>query len=418
GLGIFAPMGVETVYNRHYGNRLRAKYGMPSNLNQVRASLFRSPLKWFRQIGVDSPMQLPFEWLDPTFKGRKPPKQLAYIAKGLGINVAKLGNLLKNPGFRRDVMRGKSRIMLIDLGLFAIAGQLTFWGKNWMTERLAHRKGFSGIFKYTSADYTKQAAQHYEQQKKDRIAASIVVGVLGALGLPLLVNRVVQSPAKTGLVKSLKRLMPAFNYSNAIFMSKWVLLWNLFANYLTPEFLSCRDSNEVRETAWKEGVASALYFGGDDVFAGLGAAWITRNASGHVKKQLAKIPLLKPRRQWLLNGKLPLAQSLMRVYQETGANPKHPLYRLARNNAWWSLVITVALLGFITPLLNNWYTKQKIMSEITPQKPTDPRINPTTRPRHATRSGYGHPPPLPAWPLETPSRRVGLALTEANRTGF
>ncbi|MEZ4574501.1 MAG: hypothetical protein R2857_06220 [Vampirovibrionales bacterium] len=50
-------MGVETVYNRHYGNRLRAKYGMPSNLNQVRASLFRSPLKWFRQIGVDSPMQ-------------------------------------------------------------------------------------------------------------------------------------------------------------------------------------------------------------------------------------------------------------------------------------------------------------------------------------------------------------------------
>ncbi|MEZ4574503.1 MAG: hypothetical protein R2857_06230 [Vampirovibrionales bacterium] len=175
------------------------------------------------------------------------------------------------------------------------------------------------------------------------------MGVLGALGLPLLVNRVVQSPAKTGLVKSLKRLMPAFNYSNAIFMSKWVLLWNLFANYLTPEFLSCRDSNEVRETAWKEGVASALYFGGDDVFAGLGAAWITRNASGHVKKQLAKIPLLKPRRQWLLNGKLPLAQSLMRVYQETGANPKHPLYRLARNNAWWSLVITVALLGFITP---------------------------------------------------------------------
>ncbi|MEZ4574502.1 MAG: hypothetical protein R2857_06225 [Vampirovibrionales bacterium] len=88
--------------------------------------------------------------------------------------MAKLGNLLKNPGFRRDVMRGKSRIMLIDLGLFAIAGQLTFWGKNWMTERLAHRKGFSGIFKYTSADSHQAGRRALRATKKDRIAASIV----------------------------------------------------------------------------------------------------------------------------------------------------------------------------------------------------------------------------------------------------
>jgi len=317
--GVTFPLLLDRLVNRNYTRRL---------LNQF-PKLFLNKKA--------TPLGMPFEWFGKlnTLTG----KQLtAYGLKALPQKLA------------RHIFKAKVfYILLPDMLLMASKGQGYFWGKNAITEFLTHKKGFVGEFNYAKDDYLKLKSQNYEKTKKKRMLTSFVIGYGSALALPLLIWSFARSTAKKGPVALIKKLIPAFNYTDTIFMSKWVLTWHTFFNWNIPSILSSRDSHEFRENFVKTSVVLGIYSIGDDIIGGGFAKMLNRYATRHWKA-----PILSPKKG--LFG-MPQLMPLDEIIQKYGVKSK--AYKLARLNFWVGIFGVCVAINSILPILNNYYTRKK-----------------------------------------------------------
>ncbi len=331
--GLALPYVIERGVNRLYHSKLAKKFKHRGVIKNVK--------------NKQTLLSMPFQWLDKTAK-----KQLNNKS-GKAAAVYGIKNFKKmTPKLANAVMWGKLLILWIDLLLLAGKNQGYAWVKNWLTEKLSGKKGFSGEFKYASNDYLKQQSQKYEQSKKKRKIISLSIGFGGALLFPLALLAVLKIKGKSSASKWLKNKVKAFNYTDAIFMSKWVLLVSNLTNWAPATILSSRDKHEMREKITKMLVFDALFFLGDDLISGVTAKLLSKN------KKLETVIVKK--------GKtlgLPRLVPLHEVYQKTGFNKKSLAYRLARNSFITGLLGTAAALGIAMPLLNFYFTKKKVLKE-------------------------------------------------------
>ncbi len=155
GLGVFAPVGVERWMSRKASKKIRQQFNLPEPPKPISpqkgSGFFKKILFKIQQLDKHSPLQLPFGVLTPESNLGKYKRQIQQVAESLDMNPGNLIEKLKGAEFKKQILKGKFRILMTDLMLFATAGQLTFWGKNWMTEKLSKRKGFSGAFNYTES---------------------------------------------------------------------------------------------------------------------------------------------------------------------------------------------------------------------------------------------------------------------------
>lgn len=337
--GVMFPLLLDRFVNQVYTQQLRQKY--PKSFLPKRVT---APNKL-------SPLGMPFEWLDKTaFRKQFGPlgtllsKLKTVGLKTLPINMAK------------SVLRGKIfYILLADMLLMATKGQGYYWGKNVLTEFLTGKKGFVGEFNYAQDAYLKKKSQEYEASKKKRMIASLIIGYGSAIALPLLIRGLLLSPVKTGkgLLGQAKRLIPAFNYSNTIYMSKWVLGWHTFFNWNIPSMLSSRDSHEFRENTVRTSILLGIYMLGDDIITGMLAKGLNRYAS-----RKAKTPILsKTKGVFGMPTLMPL-EEIMKKYGK-----KSLAYKLGFYNFWLGIVGICVAINSLLPLLNNYYTKQKVLRE-------------------------------------------------------
>jgi len=358
-LGIFTPIGLERLMSRQYSRKIRAQFHLnPPPVATVPtkgSGFFKRALFKIQNIGKDSPLQLPFEVLTPHADLSKYRYQLSQVAKNIGHTTEELMAKLKEPGFKQKVLWGKTRLVFVDLLMFAISGQLTAWGKNWMTESLSRRKGFSGEFTYTSNQYLESKNENYQRNKTKRMLTSMAIGFGTAFTFPLLLHSIVKSPSKTKPIQWLQRKMGAFNYHNTIFMSKWVLLATLLANYEVPLLMSSRDFNEFRELFTKEMSSIFFYIIGDDIINGVASL-----ISSKKHKHQLEVPILKEKSQWWFKV-LPMGRSLKDIYYDVGKDTK--AYKVARINQWIGLLGAAFCMSVFLPLVNFRITKHKALKE-------------------------------------------------------
>ncbi len=330
--GLALPYVIERGVNRWAQNRLHKKHKHLGVLKKVKN---RNTL-----------LSMPYQWLDATsskLKTMTGKESLQYGVK----NLAKL-----TPKVLQAALMGKLLMMWIDLLLLAGKNQGYAWVKNWMTEKLSGKKGFSGEFNYANQAYLDKQTQAYQTSKQRRKAWSFGIGFGGALLFPLLMLGVLKSKKATGVMGALKKKVKAFNYSDAIFMSKWVLLVSNLTNWAPATILSSRDKHERREKITKMIAFDTLFFLGDDFIAGIAAKVL----QGKKKLDTNIVRTGK----WL---KLPRAVPLDEVFRAVGKDKANKAYKLARKSFWIGILGTAAALGVTMPLLNFWYTKKKVMAE-------------------------------------------------------
>ncbi|MFM7468778.1 MAG: hypothetical protein ACKO37_04705 [Vampirovibrionales bacterium] len=265
----------------------------------------------------------------------------------------------------------KLGVLTMDMLLMATKGQGYYWGKNWLTEKLSGKQGFSGEFNYANNTTLEKNTATYQREHKKRLQASLWIGYGSALTLPLLIYGLLKSPVQSGkgIVGQLKRLMHAgFNHTDGIFMSKWIIAWHTMFNWNIPALLSSRDKHERRETLIKGGTTLVLYTIGDDITTGLIAKQLNRwcvKKTGQTILSDIKGPLGLPRLKPL--------HTLLATYGQNSLP-----YRLGVLNFWGGILGACAAINTLLPLVNNYYTHKKVMQEQekTPSFQTHPTFVP------------------------------------------
>lgn len=337
-LGLALPIALESLFNKRFSARLIREHGLKAG---------------------SKPLSIPFELIEANAVAamKTAPQQAFEQLAPYGFKTLKQFEKLVP-----TIRKAKAGIMLADLLALAIKGQVYYFGKNWLTEKLSGKKGFSGVFSQASDEYLKLKSATYERQKKQRFLISSVLGFGSSLLLPALTLAALKSPAAAGkgLLGKVKQLFPKLNYHNTVYMSKWVLLWQSIFNYNLPKFLSTRDSNELRETLTRTLAFDFFFFVGDDIFSGLMAKALQHRH----KAQLEGIDIYKSFRTVSILGRqleIPAPVGFHKIFEKVGEH--HPAFRDARLAFWVGMAATSACLGVTLPLLNIWYTRKKVAEE-------------------------------------------------------
>ena len=312
----------------------------------------------FRLSKTAKPFEIPFEYLEHhQFKKITAGKNI--LLKPFGITGA---NKL-NPAFQRAVLKGKIAFLLFDMLALALRGILFYYGRNWLTEKLSGKKGFSGEFKIASDAYLKQQSQGYETNKKFRQKLSILLSIAGSAAFPFILYGLLkskQSASTKSVIGKLKSLVPHFNYSNVVYLSKYALMWQVFWNWNLSGFMAARDKHERREHIVKSVITDFFFFIGDDYISGGLAKWLQTK----YKKQLKNIKLVESKRGLFGNIQAIELSKLYNIASTLKDNQqKKILLKLGRTIFGAGLLGTSLCLGIFMTLANNWYTKQKVLQE-------------------------------------------------------
>ena len=323
--GVVFPLLLDRVVNQRYTRYLLKQF--PSHFLNKKAV----------------PLGMPFEWFNKAVLRKLKPGQLAHY--GLKSIPSKMVGAI----FRAKVFY----ILLPDMLLMASKGQGYFWGKNVLTEHLTGKKGFVGEFNYAKDEYLQMKSKRYQETKKYRMLATMLIGYGSAIALPLLIWKFNKRPGNKGVTGLVKKAIPAFNYTDTIFMSKWVLTWHTLFNWNVPSVLSSRDGHEVRENLVKTSILLTIYTIGDDIISGAFSKMLNKYA---IKKY--KTPILA-KQKGLFN--MPMLMPLDQIIAKYGR--KSPAYKIARLNFWVGIFGVCVAINSILPVLNNYYTRKKVLKE-------------------------------------------------------
>ena len=339
-------MALEQLFNRRFSPKLRqdfaeALHPEPPKVPPIdpKRPWYQRASHWVGNLGKASPLNLPWECLDAH--GSPPdPQKLAHTATAIGVKSKEhLAALLKNPAFTDKARAIKLGILGADLLFNVLNGQATFWGRNLLTRKVSGNAGFSGEFDYTSDAYREDQSKAYEQSKMKRWASSLAIAFFGAAALPLMIHQTLKSQGKNVVSRFLKQHIKAYNYTNTIFMSKWVIAWGTLTGYVLTGATAARDGHELREHLTKMAALMFFFFASDDIVSGLGGQWLERKK----ELQATGVQITKPGKWW------PKAIPLQDLLETVGGDTNHVAYKLARKNYWASLLFAVAAVGVTTP---------------------------------------------------------------------
>ncbi|MCA9799145.1 MAG: hypothetical protein KC474_06310 [Cyanobacteria bacterium HKST-UBA04] len=362
-------MAVPLLIGRRYNDAVASKLARTFHLHPPKINLPKSGKSWLGRFvdrvslyGRTSALQVPWQWLDRSTVFKRSGSAMAVVAKEMGCrDVPHLNALLKDEAFRSAVLKGKTNLLVIDTVGNMFNGLISFFGRNWITRYLIGHEGFSGELKYASKDYMEEQSTTYQKNQRKLFRNAVLSSVLGSItGLPLFIRGTLALKRPGTLGKTLKQVLPALNYSNAIFMSKWAVLWSAVFSYMIPSLLASRDKHEFRETLVRDILLFGAYTVGDDMAYKWGSQALQRNVKSGLKPSvnfLKRVP-----------GKGSHAVSLESIVRQVGDT--HPAYRWMRTNFWGSLIFATLLSGLAVPLMNNWYTKKKVLEDMgTPAPP-------------------------------------------------
>lgn len=326
--------------------------GMPILMGKIFNDLYCKKYLASIKIKHKLPLNIPFEALDSAVLNTK---------KGMQT----LQNTLKTPSIKVTrqvaalVLKGKMGILLFDLFFLALKGQAGHWGKLFITEKLSGKKGFSGEFNYTSEAYRKLKSETHEKTKAKKWLVSLGFSIAGFMTLPIIMQHYLKNPSMlknaTLSGKFIQKSIGLLNYHNAIYMSKYLLLWHSIFNGVAPMLLSARDSHEFRERLTKLTALEFFFFIGDDVITGLTAKYLQHK----YKAKLKGLPIVE-KGLW----GFPKGVSMVKLANNPTKHAGYPLaLQLTRVSFWTGLISSGLFLGIILNLLNNIYTKRKALKE-------------------------------------------------------
>lgn len=301
----------------------------------------------YRTAKQGNPIALPFEALEENAVKAIIANPTDKVLAKYGLSAEKLKKdfgLAKVTDFNhtlvKKVRRVKLAIMAVDFAFVATKGALLYRFRNWYTAKTSGKKGFVGEFNYTNEAFRKKQEDDFNkaEAKRQKRLISNISTFTGAILAPVLMAATLKSTAVKGPIGFIKKHLPKFNYTDAIFMSRWLIFWQAAFSYEVPKLMAARDSHEFRESLVDLGMFNFLYFGGDALISGLLAQRVMRKKG---LEGMKGVSLTKPVK--IFGRQFQAAVPYQEIYKQVSGS-KHPAFKAARN------IFFVGLLGSATAL--------------------------------------------------------------------
>ncbi len=324
-------------------------------------SPFTKGLKRLFSFSNASPLKTSFSMLNEDFLHGGVANQQK-LMKHLGLtDKSKLLPLA------REIRKGKMFAILVDmLGLASFSASF-FPLRNWLTQVLSGKKGFSGEFNYANDDYIKKKSSEFEKNEKQRHLLGIISGYVGNLAVTALTWFTLNSKGND-MFKSLRRFIPALDYHQGIFMSPLLLFMHILGNYnMKSIFFFSRDKNEMIEEGVRSLVFDFVSFLGDGIVSGLCGQYFQ-------KKHAAELGGAKLTKPWILG--IERAKPIQDIQAEFAGNLKKLEIgeKCARTSFRAGLLTASVVLGVSLTFIRAALTRLNIASENgqkkSPENPT------------------------------------------------
>ncbi|MDJ0625962.1 MAG: hypothetical protein QNJ31_06315 [Candidatus Caenarcaniphilales bacterium] len=313
-------------------------------------------LKSKYKITNNKPIETPFAHLDKGFLKKE--NNLKNLSDSLGFK----GSRKKLRSLANSIFKGKMFIMVLDYLFLWLCTQTFLRFRNWWTEKASGKEGYSGEFTYATEEYSKAKAEELKSSESLRHKLATVVGLLGNLSIALLCGLTLKStsPIGKGLFGNLKKLTPAIEYHEGIYMSKWLLMFQTIFNYnLGAIFFFIRSINEMRDSLLKMLTFDFLFYIGDDLFGGIAANYFEKKH----KNKLQGIQLTQEGFAGFKTAK-PLHKIVKEIQQkQLSSSVKEIAEKLARTNFRIGIGVSAFLLGLMVTTINVLSTKAAIKKE-------------------------------------------------------
>jgi len=266
-------------------------------------------------------------------------------------------NLLKSCNGDKEVLRqklinSKNAVFISDSILtFGTLGSIPFIN-NEITKSQTGQKGFSAEMSMADKEIVEKRAEKYEKTKSKRFL-SFAAATASTTALMSLAGFLSLKSKDSGkFLQYLKNNARAFDYVKGIYMSRFPLFIGSLIT-LTGNMLAARNTTERKDMAIRQGIGSAVFFGGDLLLASMFTNLSDRLFNTKLRKE--------ENNNSAINKILPKVKPVKQILEEvetgkiSGVNKK-----VSAGIFWANMLILMASMGYLVPKAINKMIKHDV----------------------------------------------------------
>ena len=257
---------------------------------------------------------------------------------------------------RKNLIRSKNAVFFSDCMFTFGAGATVLFANNEITKKTSGQAGFSAEMSMADKEIVEKRAEKYEKSKKKKYLASLGIIAATTLGMSLAAFATLYSKSSNKLVQKLRNNSKLFDYTKGIYMSRLPFFLSNIAFYSGASLLAARNNTERKDAIIRNGVGTAVFFGGDlllsSIFTNLSdRIFGTKLRQDNNNTAFRKIfPKVKPIRQVIEEveqGKI------------SKANKK-----VAAGIFWSNMLILMVSMGYAVPAAINKMIKHDVEKDV------------------------------------------------------
>ena len=256
---------------------------------------------------------------------------------------------------RRKIITSKNTVFILDcLSTFGILGSVPFVN-NEITKNDTGHSGFSAEMSMADKEIVEKRAQAHEKNKKKKYLAYWASMCVTTLIMSLTAFSALKSNSSNKIIKSFKNNSKLFDYNKGIYIARLPFFIGFMLTTLA-NILAARNGTERKDIAIRQGVGSAIFFGGDlllsSIFTNLSdRIFGTKLRQDNNKTVFRKIfPKVKPIRQ---------------VIEEVEQNKiSKSNKKIAAGIFWLNMLILMISMGYAVPTAINKMIKKDVEKDV------------------------------------------------------
>ncbi|MBO6087975.1 hypothetical protein J6P92_06500 [bacterium] len=274
---------------------------------------------------------------------------------------------------RQKIIKSKNTVFVLDcLSTFGILGSVPFIN-NEITKKKSGQKGFSAEMSMADREIVEKRAEQHEKTKKKKYLSFL--GTLGAitLAMSLCGFSALKSKNSGKLIQSLKNGSKMFDYGRGIYMSRLPF----FVGYMiivAANLLASRNSTERKDLAIRQGVGSAVFFGGDLLLGSLFTNLSDRIFGTKLRKD-------EGQNKSLLRKIFPKVKPLKQVIEEVEQGKISKTNKKVSAGIFWAnMLILMGSMGYLIPKAINKMIKSDVEKDVQANRNVNIATLPYSRP--------------------------------------
>ena len=258
---------------------------------------------------------------------------------------------------RRKIITSKNTVFALDcLSTFGILGSVPFVN-NEITKKNTGQSGFSAEMNMADKEIVEKRAEKHEKNKKKKYLAYWASMCVTTLIMSLTAFSALKSKNSNKIIQSLKNNAKLFDYNKGIYIARLPFFIGFMLTTLA-NVLAARNSTERKDIAIRQGVGSAVFFGGDLLLSSIFTNLSDRLFGTKLRKD-------DESNKSAINKIFPKVKPIRQVMEEVEQGKiSKTNKRVSAGIFWANMLILMASMGYAVPTAINKMIKKDVEKDV------------------------------------------------------